>query len=343
MLVLAIATLPVNSAQAERRGGFFSNLFGNGQQNRTTSHQSSAQRQANKAVQTALNFFAFDAGAVDGILGRRSRDAIKRFQTLLAYEPTGRLSAEQRQLLLSAYEQASTPDEALQQQLSAGVIAPADLLRAVKQGEPLSAALPAVLAGPRSMRDLCVNIQAAAPLDLVKAQFCNLRQLAIEHGDFLLETALNTDMLAPVVSGCQVLTTEMQPRFSTLANQPPDEALSDLALLIESTQTNGEKLSRQAETCLGLAYQHDDSDAAFAALLLLAGLKDAVYIEQTGYHIAFGLGTESPNPAQAGAWAAAALGNLPDAPESTVSLTSQSAAERGKVLTDVAGILEAYR
>lgn len=343
VFALAATALHVEPAQAERRGGFLSNLFGGGQQNRSRPQQSAAQRQANQAVQTALNFFGFDAGTVDGILGSRSRAAIKSLQTLLEDPPTGRLTPEQRELLLSAYEQASAPDEALQLQLSMGMIAPTDLLLAIKQGAPLSAALPEAPTGPRSMRDLCVNIQAATPLDLVKAQFCNLRQLAVEHGDFLLETALNADMLEPIVAGCQALTTEMRPRFDTVTTQTADEALTDMALLINSAQASDEKLVRQAETCLGLAYQHDDSEAAYAALLVLAGLKDAIYIEQAGYHMAFGLGPESHNPALAAAWVTAARANLPDAPESTVSLTNQSAAERGRILTDVAGILDAYR
>ena len=342
VIALAITAIDTTPAQAERRGGFLSNLFGGGQQNRTRTRtrQSSAQRQANQALQTALNFFELDAGTVDGILGQRSREAIKRFQTLMADEPTGRLSTSQQQFLLSAYEQASQSNENLQQKLSMGLISAEDILLAIKHGTPLTTALPAPPTGPLSMRNLCINIQAASPLDLVKAQYCNLRQLSMEHGDYLLETALNADMLEPVVAGCQALTTELRPQFTSLTAMAQEAAIDEMTLMVDGAQTSGKKLSRQAQTCLGLAYQHDDSEAAFAALLLLSGLKDAVYIELTGYHIAFGLGPESQDPASAYSWAEAALANLP---ESDVSLTAQTSAQRGKILSDVMGILSAYR
>ena len=337
---LTVAVATTGPAQAERRGGFLSNLFGGGQQNHARVRQSSAQRQANQAVQRALNFFEFDAGTVDGILGRHSREAIKRFQRLLAYDPTGRLTPSERQFLLSAHEQAGQAGEELQKKLSMGLITGEALLIAIKAGEPLTAALAAPPTGPLSMRDMCINIQAASPMDLVKAQYCNLRQLSMEHGHFLLETALNADMLAPVIAGCQALTTEMKPQFGQLAAMAGEDAISELAQMVDGAQTSGEKLSRQAQTCLGLAYEHDDSEAAFAALLLLGGLKDPVYIELAGYHIAFGLGPEVRAPASALSWVEAASANLP---ESGVSLTAQSRAQRREILADVAGILAAYQ
>ena len=339
--IFALVATSLSPAQAERRGGFFSTLFGGGQQSRTAARQSSAQRHANQAVQTALNFFGFDAGTIDGVLGRRSRNAIKSFQTLLEYAPTGQLTTAQRQFLLSAHEQASQPNEALQLQLSMGLLTYADLLLTLKQGQPVSAALTDVTSGPRSQRALCVNIQASGPLDLVKAQFCNLRQLAMEHSDFLLETALNAQIQAPIIVGCQSLTTEMRPRFARLFEKTAEDALTEIALLAGG-QTGDEKLARQAETCLGLAYKHDDSEAALAALLLLAGLQDPVYIEQAAYHIAFGLGPEGRDPALASTWVKAALARLPESSEAVVSLTAQTAGQRGKILTDVAAILQAY-
>ena len=63
---------------------------------------SSYQRQQNREVQSALNNFGFEAGAVDGQLGRRSRAAIANYQSYMGYQPTGYLEDYQRGNLVSA-------------------------------------------------------------------------------------------------------------------------------------------------------------------------------------------------------------------------------------------------
>lgn len=74
-------------------------------QTRTVTRSSSLnsyQRQQNREVQSALNSFGFDAGAVDGQLGRRSRAAISNYQAYMGYQPTGYLEDYQRGNLVSA-------------------------------------------------------------------------------------------------------------------------------------------------------------------------------------------------------------------------------------------------
>lgn len=60
--------------------------------------------QAGRQVQTALNFFGFDAGFVDGQVGPATRNAVERYQASQGYPINGRAFPEpQAQHLVSAY------------------------------------------------------------------------------------------------------------------------------------------------------------------------------------------------------------------------------------------------
>jgi len=337
---LALSMLGTEPAFAQRQGGFLSGLFGNNQNNRNQQAANSAQRRTNRSVQTALGFFGFDVGAVDGILGQKSRTAVREFQAFMGYETTGNLTHEQRRFLLTSFNEISPVDEALALKISLGLTSTQDLLKGLSEGESVVAEAPkeATPEGPVSMRSLCVTIGAGGPIELLKAQFCNLRQLSIEQGNFLLETSLTSSSIEPVIDDCQNFTANMRPQIGELATATSTELISDMDLLFRRSGAAKEKLLRQAETCLGVAYQHDDAEAALAALLVLSGLKDAIYTEQTGYHLALGLGVETGDMPRAQGWMEAAITALP---EDNVSLTAQSSRQRTNVLVDVITILSA--
>ncbi len=67
---------------------------------------SSAQRQQNREVQTALNYFSYNVGGVDGVLGRNSRAAISRFQADMGYPADGYLNDNERAFLVNSYQRA---------------------------------------------------------------------------------------------------------------------------------------------------------------------------------------------------------------------------------------------
>ncbi|WP_299784950.1 peptidoglycan-binding protein [uncultured Marivita sp.] len=67
---------------------------------------SSAQREANRQTQTALNYFGFNSGTPDGVLGRNSRAAISAYQAHLGYSPTGQLTSFERDFLISSFHRA---------------------------------------------------------------------------------------------------------------------------------------------------------------------------------------------------------------------------------------------
>lgn len=73
---------------------------------RSSSGISSAQRQQNREVQTALNYFGYNVGAVDGSLGRKSRAGISRYQADMRYGIDGYLDDHERSFLLTSYQRA---------------------------------------------------------------------------------------------------------------------------------------------------------------------------------------------------------------------------------------------
>ncbi len=97
-------------------GGAIVNEANKSKQRRTTTTRSrsstrssgisSAQREANRDVQIALNHFGYPVGAPDGSIGPKSRNAISQYQVLLGYPPTGQLTEYERMLLVTAYQRA---------------------------------------------------------------------------------------------------------------------------------------------------------------------------------------------------------------------------------------------
>ncbi|WP_319533188.1 peptidoglycan-binding domain-containing protein [uncultured Cohaesibacter sp.] len=69
---------------------------------RRTYSVSPAQRENNREIQDRLNYLGFNAGVPDGVLGRRSKDAIAAFQAEAGFVPNGYLSPEQTGVLFSA-------------------------------------------------------------------------------------------------------------------------------------------------------------------------------------------------------------------------------------------------
>jgi peptidoglycan hydrolase-like protein with peptidoglycan-binding domain len=53
---------------------------------------SSATREANREMQTALNYFSFPAGTPDGVVGRNTRNAVAQYQAFMGYPATGELT-----------------------------------------------------------------------------------------------------------------------------------------------------------------------------------------------------------------------------------------------------------
>lgn len=56
-----------------------------------------------REIQSSLNYFGFDAGPIDGQVGRKTRDAISDYQRYMGYQGTGTLTTFQQHLLTTSY------------------------------------------------------------------------------------------------------------------------------------------------------------------------------------------------------------------------------------------------
>lgn len=110
-----------------------SQLQKNHQRKRTTTvYRSTRQRlpatQEGRQIQTSLNYFGFNAGRVDGQLGRQSKSAISSYQAHMGYPVTGSLTNWERDFLLNSYDRAQAGGAATLQQIAASPQGPRGLL-----------------------------------------------------------------------------------------------------------------------------------------------------------------------------------------------------------------------
>ena len=94
---------------------------------------SSYQREENRQVQTALNYFGFPAGVPDGVMGANSRAAIGQYQAFIGDPPTGALSDYERTFLTASYSRAIVGGPATAQTIATSGQGPRGLLLAYRQ------------------------------------------------------------------------------------------------------------------------------------------------------------------------------------------------------------------
>lgn len=71
-----------------------------------TTSTASVTRAQNRETQTALNYFGFNAGPVDGVVGRGTRAAMAAYQAHLGFPATGALTPYERDFLVASYQRA---------------------------------------------------------------------------------------------------------------------------------------------------------------------------------------------------------------------------------------------
>ena len=113
-----VATAPVNRANADAHGligaiiggAIVGSAINNANKNKPRPKRvvrtgvPSATRAANRETQTALNYFGYNAGTPDGVLGRRSRGAVSAYQAYMKFPVTGHLTQFERDILVGAYQ-----------------------------------------------------------------------------------------------------------------------------------------------------------------------------------------------------------------------------------------------
>lgn len=118
-LVVALAAAPGPAAPSDALiggivGGVIGGMIGGATQNRSrpqTTQQRTPRaavpdstRQANREMQTALNYFGFPVGNPDGVVGRNTRNGISNFQSFMGYPATGQLTEYERNFLVGSYQ-----------------------------------------------------------------------------------------------------------------------------------------------------------------------------------------------------------------------------------------------
>jgi peptidoglycan hydrolase-like protein with peptidoglycan-binding domain len=88
----------------------------------TKSSVSAEQREANREVQVALNYFGYNVGTPDGSIGPKSRAAITDYQAFLGYPGTGQLTEHERTILVTSYHRAVAGGPIIAQTVSGSML-----------------------------------------------------------------------------------------------------------------------------------------------------------------------------------------------------------------------------
>ena len=141
-------------------GGLFGAIIGQAIVNdannkRRRSVVSSAVRVERRETQSALNYFGFPAGQVDGIFGRKTRLAVSGYQAHMGYQPTGNLLPYEKDFLLTSYRQAMAGGFATNQLIAANPLGAKGLLFVYR--DELIGVTPASRASQNADTSLVVN------------------------------------------------------------------------------------------------------------------------------------------------------------------------------------------
>ncbi len=227
--------------------------------------------QQGRETQTALNYFGYDAGTVDGQIGPGTRSAIERFQASMGYPVNGReFASYQFDFLMDGYFWATQQGGAQQ----TGLRGP-QLLYAYRDslsGAPIQSAVPTPQAQPPATTVIVNPGQTNAPASTVvtagSGQLPNL--FANSEPRMSLANACNAVMLQTSSNGGYV----------TLANMTdPNHALSEQFCVARTyAMAQGEELMGQI-TGLTQA-QIAEQCASFSTML--SGEIDRVSLIETG-------------------------------------------------------------
>lgn len=182
--------------------------------------------QAGREIQASLNYFGFDAGTVDGQLGRKSRNAISQYQAYLGYPITGQLSPFEQNLLVSSYNRAQAGGIATNQLVAQNPDGTRGLLktyRAELAGQPTTAPVQGattVVVAPQPAplavgTTTTTTVTAAAPTDVQPVQ-----PVTTANAAGALPNFLGGDSGKSLASHCNTvsLLTNTNGGFTTLAS-----------------------------------------------------------------------------------------------------------------------------
>ena len=224
---------------------------------------SSAQREANREVQVALNYFGYPVGTPDGVLGRQSRAGISDYQLTLGYTPTGQLTEYERSHLIGSYHRAIAGGAMTMQQAAANPMGLRGLL-VTWRDEAAGITVPAV----PQQGQMALVAEPPAALAPEAAPVIAVTAPAADPANGGLPTFLGSGgaVQASLASACNkvAMMTTTNGGYTTVANMTdPSAALGEQFCLARSYAiATGEEMAAQvpgatpaqiAEQCAGFA------------------------------------------------------------------------------------------
>lgn len=276
MLAASLAVIPADEVKADA-GDFIAGAIIGGivganakKQRRTTrstrrttrsrkksTRSSIPSTQEGRNIQASLNYFGFNAGAVDGQLGRKTRDAVSQYQAYLGYPVTGQLSAFEQNLLISSYNRAQAGGYAVTQQVASTPDGTRGLLktyRAEMAGQAPAAVPPAttmVIAPQPAPQAVAPSVVATAPAATPLAGVTALAAAVAPTPSTGLPNFMGAGTQASLASHCNTvsLITNTNGGFTTLASMSdPNVALNEQFCLARTYAiAKSEELVRQIQ------------------------------------------------------------------------------------------------
>ena len=319
-------------------GGVVGHALTKESQRKKSTSQSTTTRQYNtipstqegREIQASLNYFGFDAGAVDGQIGRRSRGAISSYQAYLGYPATGALSPFEQDLLVGSYNRAQAGGYTTTQQAAALPDGTRGLLKVYRDelaGVATATAPTETLATatePSGEADQSTSVLPSfmgdgAPQKSLAAHCNQVSLITNSNGGFTTEAemtdasfALNEQFclartysiaqgqeLASKVTGytteqitqqCEAFGPALKDQVDALSYETQDVVARDVGAFVMSTGMSPSQLKGTARICLGVGYRTDNMEVALASALILFSMGERVYGELMGHHLAQGFG-----------------------------------------------------
>lgn len=317
-------------------GGVVGHALTKESQRKKSASQSTTTRQYNtipstqegREIQASLNYFGFDAGAVDGQIGRRSRGAISSYQAYLGYPATGALSPFEQDLLVSSYNRAQAggytttqqaaalPDgtrgllKVYRDELAGGAAAPTETLATATDPsgdtEQSTSVLPSFMGDGAPQKSLAAHCNQVSLVTnsnggftteaqmtdanfALNEQFCLARTYSIAQGQELAAKVTGYTT-EQITQQCEAFGPALKDQVDALSYEPQDVVTRDVGAFVMSTGMSPSQLKGTARICLGVGYRTDNMEVALASALILFSMGEGVYGELMGHHLAQGFG-----------------------------------------------------
>ncbi|MEM9975601.1 MAG: peptidoglycan-binding domain-containing protein [Pseudomonadota bacterium] len=286
-------------------------------------------------TQTALNYFGYNAGRVDGQIGRTTRSAIERYQAAMGYPVDGRaFQPYQFEFLSAAYDWAVAGGQAqtgltgepllfaYRSQAQTGQLFGAAPLVDVLPSRQANAGLPNLFSGqatPASLATRCNAVMLEASNTggyttlasfeegdrVLSEQFCLARGYAIAEGEALMRQ-ISGHTPVEVRAQCGVIGDALAPQVAAAGLRPRSAVQADMEAFVLAAGVPQADLANTARVCLAVGYGGEDLSLAIGSALLLNTLGAPAYGELLGHHLREGFGTAA-RPDLARGWYEASL------------------------------------